>query len=388
MSNAPDNVPTEVTWTRDIDSQSWAEIDLQALTHNACVMKARIGEKGELMAIVKSDAYGHGLVRSAQAALRGGASRLAVGNLAEARALRESGCRASLIKIIPSIREEELSAGIALNLEEIAINFEQACLISTVAQRAGAVIRVHVKVDTGMGRLGIWWSDAVKIIAEIQRLPGLQIVGIMSHLPEAEAEDGAFTYEQIARFRSIMESLGHFKDSPCFHLANSAGGLYLPATHFNAIRSGIALYGLSPRGKPSEFENLRPVMSVKTQVLQVKTLPAGESVGYGRTIRISKPARIAILPIGYADGYPRAMSNRGYVLIRGARAPIIGIVSMNLTAVDVTLLPAVQFGDETVLIGRQDGEEISANDLANFCGTINYEIVTRLGKCCRRIYFD
>lgn len=375
-------------WTQDTDSQAWAEIDLQALTHNAGVMKACIGEKGELIAIVKSDAYGHGLIRSAQAALRGGASSLAVGNLAEARALRNFGCRSPLIKIIPSIREEELAAGISLNLEEVAINIDQARLISTMAQRAGTVVRVHVKIDTGMGRLGIWWPDAVKVIAEIHRLPGLQIAGIMSHLPEADAENGVFTHEQVARFRSIVDSLGQIKDSSCQHLANSAGGLYQPATHFNAIRSGIALYGLSPRGTPSEKENLRPVMSVKTQVLQVKVIPAGESVGYGRTVRISKPTRIAILPVGYADGYPRTLSNRGYVLIRGARALIMGIISMNLTAVDVSLIPDVQPGDEAVLAGRQNGEEITVNDLANICGTINYEIVTRFGKCCRRVYLD
>lgn len=371
---------------RSTETPAWAEIDLPALTHNTRQMKARVSEKGELIAIVKSDAYGHGLVPCAQAALRGGADRLAIGYLAEARALRESGYAGKLIKIVPSVLESELTQGVEYGLEEIAADLEHARLISNVAQRAGMVVEVHVKVDTGMGRLGIWWSEAAHALHEIRRLPGIRIAGIMSHLPEAESENAGFSHEQVSRFRSVMDGMKSDQD-PCFHLANSAGGMYLPESHFSAIRAGISLYGLSPRGNNGD-EGLRPVMSVKTHILQVKEVPAGESIGYGRTARLEKPARIAVLPVGYADGLPRGLSNKGAALVCGRRAPIMGIVSMNLTAVDVTKIPEARRGDQAVLLGRQTGDEITAQELAEQCGTIHYEIVTRFGRCCRRVFAE
>lgn len=380
-------VRAETADVRHADSQTWVEIDLGALRHNIARIRGSLRGNTQVLAVVKSDAYGHGAVPCARAALEAGANRLAVGASLEAKALREAGLPCPVLRLVPTVSEDDLALGAALKLEEVAVDVEHAAWMNEVAARQGVTIPIHVKVDTGMGRLGVWWTEAGAAIAAIRRLDRLRVVGVMTHCPESEAEDAAFAREQIQRMRSVLAAQnGEPGRPPLVHLANSAGSLFLPDGHFDLVRAGIAMYGLSPRGPYRPEDGLRPVMSVKSPVLQVKETPAGETVGYGRTYPLTKPARIAVIPAGYADGMFRSLSNRGEVLLHGRRAPIAGIVSMNLMAVDVTGMPEVRRGDAAVLIGASGNEMLTAHDMAVRAGTIHYEVVTRIGQACRRVY--
>lgn len=333
------------------------------------------------MAIVKANAYGHGMVPVAQA-LHGRVDMFGVANITEARELRSHVSDVDIFILGPALPGERQ--------EIVANDFIPA--ISDLQEAAGYSafgrnkrLRVHLAVDTGMGRMGVWHEDAVAVAAAIRELPGVEIAGVATHLPVAD-DDDAFTAGQLTRFAELMAQLRALGLSNVVdHAENSAGVIAFPAQAGDLVRVGLALYGTAPR---KEFQiRLRPVMTWKTSIALVRDVGAGRSVSYGRTFITPAPMRIATVGVGYADGYQRHLSNRGaHVLIRGRRCAVLGRVTMDQMMVDVTELPRLGAGEEVVLIGQQGEEEISVGELAEKAGTIPWEIFTGIGTRVERVY--
>ncbi len=353
---------------------TWVEVDLDAIAHNTRRLKQIVGPSVALMAVVKADGYGHGAAGVARTALAHGASHLAVANLEEAVALREAGISAPCL-ILSYVEPSAVALALHHDLTLTVYDPELAGAYSRAALAAGARLRVHIKVDTGMGRLGLLVDDACQGIADMQRLPGLEIEGLYTHYASAD-EDLQATAEQTRQFRAVIDALAAAEVCfRCLHAANSAAVLAAPETHFDLVRVGLALYGLSPSETVPVPPDFRPALAWKTVVASVKTLPAGHGVGYGSTYVTQTEERIAVIPVGYADGLRRAPQHLGEVLVRGQRAPIVGRVSMEKTMIDVTHIDDVRVGDEVVLLGAQGGERIRAEEIAARLGTINYEVV-------------
>ncbi len=353
---------------------SWVEIDLDALANNVRGLKTIVGEGVTLFAVVKANAYGHGAIPVARTALLNGAGYLAVASMQEALELRSAGIDAPILVMsytpIQAIRQAvHENITITLYDVELAQAFERA------AREAGGKLRVHVKIDTGMGRLGILASNAVPFFRQLHGLTHLDIEGIYTHFSMAD-ENSSYTMEQIDRFRQVLTPLRaagfNFK---YIHAANSAGTLTMKEGHFNAVRVGLAMYGLSPSDLARVPDNFKPVLSWKTVIAQVKTLPPGHPVGYGNTYHALDRESIAVIPVGYADGLRRAPQYWGHVLVKGQVAPIIGRVSMEKTIISVHNIPGVSIGDEVVLIGTQGGNTITADDIATRLGTVSYEVL-------------
>jgi alanine racemase len=361
----------------DLLRPSRVEINLEALAHNVRCLKEMVGPQVRLMAVVKSDAYGHGAVACARTALLNGAEHLAVSNIQEALELVEAGIDAPILVLnytpVMAARHA-VRQRIALTVYDLDL----ARAYDRAARELNTQLRVHIKVDTGMGRLGVLASETLTLFRHLSALRNLDIEGIYTHFASAD-EDPDFTAQQVKVFRDVIKPLRatgfQFKYT---HAANSAGTLASAQNHFNLVRVGLAMYGLSPSEQVPVPPDFQPVMAWKTVVAQVKTLPAGHSVGYGRTWRAQEPTRVALLPVGYADGFRRALSNSGEVLVHGQRAPVIGRVSMEKTTINVTHIPNVSVGDEVVLLGEQGDDAISADEMAARWGTINYEVVTSI----------
>lgn len=365
-----------------------AEIDLDCVAHNLRLAREAVGPAVAVMAVVKADAYGHGAVPVARAALAAGAARLGVAALEEARALRQSGIAAPVL-IMGWTPPGQLEAALELNLTLTLFSAADARAVSELASRRGRRARVHVKVDTGMGRLGFPAGEgAVAEIASLCRLPGLEPEGIYTHLAASDL-DREFTLEQLGRFQAVIRDLEALGITfPMRHAANSGAVWHVPEAHLDMVRLGISLYGYHPAGHEAAGDRpaLRPALSWLTAVAQVKEVPPGTPVSYGRTYVTRWWERLATLPVGYADGYSRGLSNRGAVLIGGRRAPVVGRVCMDQIVVSVPAGVEVRQGDEAVLIGRQGDEAISADDLAGWLGTINYEILCAISKRVPRYY--
>jgi alanine racemase len=355
---------------------NWVEVDLDALAHNVRDMKNWVGEPVTLMAVVKADAYGHGAVAVSRTALLNGAEWLGVSSVDEALELRESGIDAPilLLNYTPlSLIQQALRQRLTVTLYDL----EMARQYDRAAREIGLKLDVHVKVDTGMGRLGAMPKDVMALFRHVMTLRYLNADGIYTHFAAAD-EDPEFTANQARIFKdTIVKPLRasgfNFR---YIHAANSAGTLLSKDYHFNMVRVGLAMYGLTPSQSVPLPANFRPAMSWKTVIAQVKTLPQGHSVGYGRTYTTQSEERIAIIPVGYADGLRRGPNNWGEVLIHGQRAPLVGRVSMEKAAINVSHIPGVSVGDEVVLLGRQGDNVITAESVAAKVGTINYEIVT------------
>lgn len=361
-------------------SRCWAEIDASALRHNAAFARERIGAGVQLMAVVKANAYGHG-VGPVVRALDGHVDMFGVANVEEARELREHLPHARVFIVGPALPEERppIVAG------GFVPSISNAAEARAFAALAGAEpLAIHFVVDTGMGRIGTWQDDALATALEISRLPGVKITGIASHLPVAD-EDADFTRAQLEYFDAIVRDLrSHGIDAPLVHIENSAGLLGFPALAGDMVRAGLMLYGSSPL--PEWQPRLRPVMTWKTRVSLVREVGPGRGISYGRTFITERAMRIATLPVGYADGYQRHLSNRGAeVLIRGRRCAVLGRVTMDQILADVTALPDVEPGEEAVLLGRQGAEEILAAELAAKAGTIAWEIFTGVGRRVKRL---
>lgn len=367
---------------------TWAEIDLAAIRHNYRRLQrlARLQGAG-LLPVIKADAYGHGMLPIAAALQSLGARLFGVSDLAEGTALRESGFKSTILLLespLPSFAGDV----VAHNLTPAVSSRPLAVALNACARRLDRRLNIHVKIDTGMGRLGVWHEEAAALIRRIAELPHLKIDGIFTHFPLAD-RDRKFTQTQIRNFSDLLDSLGTIREGISYvHAANSMGlsGYNIP--FLNLARPGLMLYGLYPTEAIKKKIRLKPAMSVKTRVLYVKPLSKGRGVSYGHTFVARKNMTAATLAIGYSDGYFRCVSNKSSVIIRGQRCPVIGNVTMDQIVVDVSKVKSVNVGDQAVVLGKDSGKEISAEELAGCAGTINYEIVCNLGNRLPRRYIS
>lgn len=365
---------------------TWAEIDLDAIAFNAAGLKARAGGEAELMVTVKANGYGHGAVQVARAALEGGATRLAVHRTLEGVPLRQAGLTAPIL-IMGYTLPAESERVVRWDLTPTVNSQPQAEALSAAAAAQGKRLPVHVKVDTGLGRYGLLPDEALDFVRFLGELPGLLLEGLYTHYAVADLSDKTFTRHQFSLFMDVVKRLEAAGFTfPLKHVANSATTLDLPEMALDVVRCGIALYGLRPSDEVEPAIPLHPALTLKSRVVRVRTLPAGASISYGRTYITDKPTRVALVPVGYGDGYHRILSNRGAVLIHGRRAPIVGRVCMDQFVVNVSHIPGVQLHDEVVLIGQQGEEHIPAEEVARWAGTINYEVTTSLLPRVVRIY--
>lgn len=361
------------------DRPTWLEIDLGAVADNTRWLKERAGG-ARLMAVIKADAYGHGAIRVARTVLHNGADSLGVACLAEAAALRREGIDAPVLVLgwTPAWQARDAAA---LDVELAVYDRDTARALDDAGRDLDRVVAVHVKVDTGLHRLGLAPADVLAFVRDLRRLSHVVVVGLFTHLAvadEAAPPSHAATDAQLAAFRVVIADLEAAElRPPVVHAANSAAVLSRPDAAFDLVRPGIALYGLAPSNEVGD-PALRPALRWKTQVAQVHDLDVGDTVGYGRTWSAARPSRVATIPVGYADGFRRGPVRWQHVLVREAPAPIVGRVSMDQAAIDVTDIADVRRGDEVVLIGRQGGEAISAETVAGWLGTINYEVVSQI----------
>jgi alanine racemase len=357
-----------------------AEIDLSALRHNLGVIGGFAGKR-PVIAVVKADAYGHGAVEVSKRLLSEGVSVLAVAFTGEAKLLRESGIAARILVLFDGT---DIPDYFQYGLTPVIHDIKTAREFSKEARRRGVRISVHLKVDTGMGRIGVRPEEAIAAAVEISEKEGLELEGLMSHFSEADLADRSFAAAQLETFNGIKRGIAEKLGRPItVHMGNSAAVLSLKEGLFDAVRPGILLYGYSPF---NENHGLRPLMKISTRVLAVRSLPVGCPVSYGRTFVTARTSRIAVLAVGYADGYNRLFSNNGEVLVKGRRAPVAGRVCMDLTMADVTDIEGVCEGDEVVLLGRQGNETLTAGELASRIQTIPYDILTSLGGRSRKEY--
>jgi alanine racemase len=368
-----------------------AEIDLSAIRDNLRAIRSLIGPAVEIIATVKADAYGHGAVPVARTLAAEGVKRFGVALVEEGVALREAGIPGEILvlgAVLPEQAPEIAERGFEMALSDIPF----ARRLDEVSRRQGGrPTGVHVKLDTGLGRLGFPAERALEAFRELAGLRGLRLLGAMTHFASADEADAgaAFTRGQMAAFLKIREAAAAAGiRPPLWHAAGSAGILLHPDSHLDAVRPGIALYGGVPAAQLPPSTKLRQAMTLKTRILLVRDFPAGATLGYGRTFRTARPSRIASLPIGYADGFSRANSNKGQALVRGRRAPIVGRVSMDIVMLDVTDIPGAATGDEVVLYGRQGEAEISIVEAARTAGTISYELMTALTARVPRVYVE
>jgi Alr-MurF fusion protein len=363
------------------DRPTWLEVDLSAIARNTQLVSALVGPAVRVLVSLKADAYGHGALRVARTVLRNGASWLGVATVSEAEPLRAAGVTAPIL-VFGYTAPWQAREAVRLDLRVAVYSLDTARALSQAAIDLGGEVRVHTKVDTGMARLGLRAEDTDGIIAfceALRALPGLRAEGIFTHFATADSADQRYAHRQLDRFNSVLAALdAHGLRPPLVHAANSAALLRLPEAHFDMVRPGVAIYGLPPSDEVRLPEEFRPALAFKTQVAQVKWIPAGEGVSYGATYVTSAPTRIAVLPVGYADGFRRAPATWGEVLVRGQRAPLVGRVCMDQCMIDVTHVAGVRQGDEVVLIGRQGDDALTAEQVAGRLGTIAYEVVAAL----------
>lgn len=367
---------------------AWVEVDLSAVAHNFRAIRRITAPEAGIMAVVKANAYGHGALEVSRTVLGEGADGLAVAILNEARQLRDVGINAPIL-IFGYTPPEQLRQVVELAVSQTVFTWEAAKLLNEAAGSLNKTAKIHIKVDTGMARIGFAPDDAsVDIIMRISKLPHLEIEGIWTHFAVADSREKDFTRMQYAFFNAFIEKLAQKGlRIPFQHICNSAGLIDLPEYHLDMVRPGICLYGLYPSDEVDKSKlHLKPAMSMKARVAFVKPVSAGTTVSYGRTFTVPRDTVVATIPLGYADGYTRAYSNKAQVLIRGKRAPVIGRVCMDQFMVDAGHIAGVAAGDEVVLMGRQGNEEITADELAGLLGTINYEITCMVGARMPRIY--
>lgn len=359
-----------------IRHRAWVEIDLDALRHNVRQLRQWLAPATQLMAVVKADAYGHGAVRVAQAALAEGASWLAIATLGEGIELREAGIAAPILVLGAVNTPEEIRAIAHWQLQPTLCSFEQVAIFAETMQASGSPLPVHLKLDTGMARLGVPWQDAVAFVRQVRQFPNLEIVSLYSHLATADELDRTQMDCQQSRFETAIAQLKHCGiPLPSLHLANSAATLADPRLHYDWVRVGLALYGLYPAPHLHDRLSLRSVMQVRARITQVKTVAAGMGVSYGHQYVCDRDLPIAVVGIGYADGVPRNLSNRLKVLIRGQEVPQIGAITMDQMMLDLRAVPDAQAGEVVTLIGTDGDRALSADSWAAQLGTIPWEIL-------------
>ncbi|MGI6254270.1 MAG: alanine racemase [Acutalibacter sp.] len=380
---------------KEILRRTWAEIDLDALAQDFAAVRSAANENALVCCVVKADAYGHGAVRMAREFEALGADWFAVSNLEEALQLR-LGQITKPVLVLGYTPPEEAAALAKYHISQCVYSLDYARELSHHAVEAGVTVKIHVKIDTGMSRLGFYYQDISRDEATVQEvkaactLPGLYPEGIFTHFAVSDegTEGDAFTMRQFGCFKEMIESL--LREDISFevrHCANSAAVFDYPLSHLDMVRAGIVIYGLYPSGALRNRPDLAPVLSLKSVVSHVKTVKPGATISYGRKFTADQEMKVATVPVGYADGYPRILSAKGaQVLISGKRCPILGRICMDQLMADVSALPEVQVGDTVTLIGRDGDEEISADELAALEGSINYEVVCGLSKRVPRVY--
>lgn len=369
--------------------RTWAEVDLEAIVNNHNLLRSLLPADVKVAAVVKADAYGHGAVAVALA-LRELVDYFAVATVEEAVELKMAGIGSVPVLVLGQVLASKYNSLAEYNIEAAVSNYDEAAAMSEFALRAESEISVHAAIDTGMSRIGFPCDDGgVRDIVSLTNLGGIRLAGIFSHYAAADC-DMSYTRLQEARFAGMLHSLDNAGvHVPCRHICNSAGILF-DGEKFDMVREGILLYGLSPSGNGEldpRLRTLRPAMSLRSHISNLRRLPAGTPVSYGCTFVTERESLIATVQAGYADGVPRALSNKGDFLIRGRRAPIAGLVCMDQVMVDVTDIPGVSVGDTVTIFGGDGGEFISADEIAALSGTISYEIICGISKRVPRVYF-
>ena len=376
MNNA--KTETEPTATRP----TRAVIDLGAISHNIREIRRKIGNKRDLMAVVKADGYGHGAIEVSRAALESGATSLGVAIPEEGQDLRKAAIDVPIL-VLGLIQPGETRKVVESSLDQTVCSIELAEALDQEARKNSVRVNVHVKVDTGMSRIGVKPDDVPAFIRTIRHMRNLNVTGLFTHFAKADDSDKSFSKRQIDLFNRVIEEIRLTGiDIPQKHMANSAGVLDLPESYHDLVRPGIMIYGHYPSSEVSQSVPLRPAMTLQTRVSFVKTVPSQTPVGYGGTFVTTKETKIATIPVGYGDGYPRQLSGRGTVLVHDRRVPLLGRVCMDMCMVDVSDVPQVKPGDEVILFGHDP----TVDEIAAIVGTINYEILCLVGKRVPRIY--
>ncbi|HEY1294469.1 MAG TPA: alanine racemase [Chloroflexota bacterium] len=364
----------------------WIEVDLDAIADNVRALQSAAEPRHGVTAVVKAQAYGMGAAAVAQAAVDAGARGAAVARVSEARRLRQAGFSYPIL-LLGGLDPQDYADVLSLKLTPTLTDWPTAQAVASAAHAAGERAKVQVKVDTGMTRYGAPTDEAMAIARGIHRLGSLELEGFYTHFAAADDPDPFFAHQQLARFRAICEQLeGEGLKLGLKHAANSAGTLRIPNAGLDTVRVGIALAGAYATGWVPRVGTLRSAVSLKSRVVRFHTPGVGTSIGYGRTYKVFRPMRVALVACGYADGLPRACSNRGRVLIRGQRAPLVGTVSMDMAMADISHVPDVEIGDEVVVLGRQVDDEISLDEFAESAGIIPHELLVRLGSRAPRVY--
>jgi alanine racemase len=367
---------------------SRAIVDLNAFAHNLGVIKRMIPATCRLAPVLKADAYGHGAMPLARRAFEEGASIVGVASVDEGIELREAGIEGPVLVTVQP-RRMAVEAAVEFDLAVMVSDIATAEALNAAARGAGKIVKVHAKVDTGMGRQGFDYETSSSTLLYLTRLSNVDIEGLATHFPVADSARDAYTAQQLKRFRHLLHACERAGlPYEVAHCANSAALVNYPASALDMVRPGLMCYGVWPTDEPPDPSPLRRVMTWETDIVLIRDLPESVSIGYDRTYMTDAPMRAALLPVGYADGYPLALSNKAAVLIRGRRCPVRGRVSMDQTVVDVTHVPEACVGDTATLIGSDGGEAIGAEHLALLAGTIPYEILTGIGRRVRRIYVE
>jgi len=369
--------------------KAWIEVNISKLINNIKEVKRLTSPNTLITAVVKANGYGHGSTKIAQVFLEHGADRLAVAILDEAIELRKAGYTVPIL-ILGSTPIEQLDEVVQYDLQQTVFSVETAKALSELAALKNKTVKIHLKIDTGMGRIGFKTTESsIKAIQGITILPNIEIEGIFTHFSSADSTDKTYTEKQFEAFESFCNQLSTLGiHIPIKHCANSAAIISFPKYQLNMVRAGIMLYGPSHFDSLLRKANLEQVMTLKTKIAHIKIIEPGESIGYSRTFIASKKMSIATLPIGYADGYPRGLSNKSSVLINGIKVPLIGRICMDQCMVDVTNIANVKIGDEVVLFGKQNNSFIDVNEIASMLGTINHEIICGISRRIPRVYIQ
>lgn len=363
-------------------------IDHGALRWNLRQIREKIGARIKILSMVKANAYGHGAAAVAQTLAGAGSDAFGVATLEEGVELRQAGIRTPIV-ILAGAYTDQLDEFLAHSLTPVVHELARLHDLEQAMKQRRSTLNVQLKIDTGMGRLGLVAGELDAWISELKKLSALKIEGVFSHFSHAESVEGDYTRQQLAIFNRVVERLRAENIRPSLvHFANSAATITLPAAYFDMVRPGIMLYGVYPAPAMASQITLKAGLTWKTKILQLKKVPAGASISYGQTFVTQRESLIATLPIGYADGYPRLLSNRGEVLVGGQRAKVAGRVCMDLTMIDVTDIRNIKQGDEVVLLGRQGDAEVSADQMATWANTISYEILTSISARVPRIHHN
>lgn len=368
--------------------RTWAEVDLDAIAHNIREIRKITNPSAKIMAVVKADAYGHGFLEVTRTLLDNGADRLAVAVLQEGKQLRSRGVTVPIL-ILGASMEEDIEDLINFDITPNVFTYEFAKELSYAAEKHDKVVKIHIKVDTGMSRIGFVATEnndaIVDEIVKISQLPYIETEGIFSHFSTSDEYDDSYTRLQFARFMDVIGKLEkRGVHIPIKHICNSAGIMMYPEMHLDMVRPGVILYGMYPSSEVDKSKlDLKRAMSLRSRITLVKTVEAGRGISYGKEYVTDKPTRVATVPIGYADGYLRKLAHGGMMIVRGKKVPIIGRICMDQCMIDVTDIPDCERGDEVIIFGT---EGVTIDDLADWLETINYEVACVIGKRIPRIY--